>query len=135
MVWSGSLSNIFAVLSIITVVDIARPPSYLMGGKLATIVPWVSLSVGVNIIVTAMICFRLMQMRARMREALSPEMARTYTNVAAILIESAAPLSILGVGVVVTSAQNGPLTFAFGYVWNMFCVESYSFPTHFWEFA
>jgi hypothetical protein len=115
---------IFAVLSIVTVVKIAQPPSYLLGGKLITVVPWVSLSVGLNILVTAMICFRLLRMRARMREVLPLEMSRTYTNVAAILVESAAPLSILGIGVVVTSAQNGPLTFAFGYVWNMFCVES-----------
>jgi hypothetical protein len=112
------------VLSIVTVVEVALPPSYLLSGKLITVVPWISLSVGLNIILTAMICYRLMRMRMHMREVLPPELSRTYTTVAAILIESAAPLSILGIGVVVTAAQNGPLMFAFGYVWNMFCVES-----------
>ena len=61
-----------------------------------------------------------------MREILSPETSRMYLSVAAMLIESAAPLSILGICLVVTAAQGGPLTFAFGYVWSMFCVESKS---------
>ena len=112
------------MLAIVTVVKIALPPSYLLSGKLETVVPWISLSVALNIIVTGMICFRLLRMRARMQEVLPLEMSRTYTNVVAILVESAAPLSILGIGVIVTSAQNGPLMFPFGYVWNMFCVES-----------
>jgi len=97
--------------------------------------PWISLSVGLNIIVTSMICFRLLRMRAVLREVLAPEMARMYTNVAAMLVESAAPISILGIGVVITSARNGPLAFAFGYVWNTFYVESESFPAYFYEYA
>jgi hypothetical protein len=90
-------------------------------------VPWVSLSVGLNIIVTSMICFRILRMRALTQEALSPEMSKMYTSIVAMLIESAAPLSIIGIGLVVTSAQKGPLVFAFGQVWTMFCVES-AFP-------
>jgi hypothetical protein len=41
-----------------------------------------------------------------------------------MLIESAAPLSILGIGLVVTAAQKSPIMWAFGYVWSIFCVES-----------
>ena len=123
------------MLAIVTVVKIALPPSYLLGGKLKSVVPWISLSVSLNIIVTAMICFRLLRMRARMREVLPPEMSRTYTNVAAILVESAAPLSILGIGVIVTTVQNGPLIFPFGYVWNIFGVESQSSCAHYCEYV
>jgi hypothetical protein len=96
--------------------------------KLDVGVPWISLSVGLNILVTSMICFRLLRMRAVLREALAPEMARAYTNIAAMLVESAAPISILGIGLVITSAWNGPLAFAFGYVWNTFYVEFRVFP-------
>ena len=95
--------------------------------------PWISLSVGLNIIVTSMICFRLLRMRAALREVLAPEMARVYTNIAAMLIESAAPISILGIGVVITYARDAALAVAFGYVWNTFYVESKSFPAHFYE--
>jgi hypothetical protein len=125
----------FTVLEITAIVQLAQPRSSFLDGKLHVGMPWISLSVGLNIVVTSMICFRLLRMRAVLREVLAPEMARMYTNVAAMLIESAAPTSILGVGVVITSARNGALAFAFGYVWNTFYVESESFPAHFYEYA
>jgi len=110
-----------------TTVETALPnSSFLRAANL--VVPWVSLSVGLNIIVTSMICFRLLQMRAVVREALTSEMSRVYTSIAAILIESAAPFSIIGIGVVVTAAQKGPLIFAFAYIWGMFCVGSFRSP-------
>ena len=115
----------FSVLAILTVLESAIPNMSLMNGKPARLaVPWFSLSVSLNIIVTSMICFRLLRTRARARDVLSPEMSRTYTSTVAMLIESAAPLSILGIGVVVTTAQKSPLMWAFAWVWTMFCVES-----------
>jgi hypothetical protein len=113
------------VLAILTVLESAMPNMSLMNGKPARLaVPWVSLSVSLNIIVTSMICFRLLRTRALARAVLSPEMSRTYTSTVAMLIESAAPLSILGIGLVVTAAQKSPLMWAFACVWSMFCVES-----------
>jgi hypothetical protein len=98
------------------------------GESIHLTVPRVSLSVSLNIIVTSMICFRVLRMRTIVREVLSPEMSRTYTSIVAILIESAAPFSILGIGLVVTAALELPLFLAFTYVWTMFCVESHAFP-------
>jgi hypothetical protein len=113
------------VVSIITLVECALPNISLLNGKpIQLAVPWALLSVSLNIMLTAMICFRLMRMRALTREVLSPEMSRMYTSIAAMLVESAAPFSILGIGLVVTAIQKGPLVFAFGYVWTTFCVES-----------
>ncbi len=118
-----------AVLAIIAVVESALPNSSLLNGRPVRLaVPWVSLSVGLNIIVTSMICFRLLRMRALTREVLTPEISKVYTSVAAMLIESAAPFSIIGIGVVVTAAQKGPLIFAFAYIWGMFCVGSFRSP-------
>jgi hypothetical protein len=85
--------------------------------------PWVSLSVGLNIIVTSMICFRILRMRALLRQVNCPAtLSKMYTNVAAMLIESAAPFTILGIGLLVTMVNDGPLIYGFGYVWTMFCV-------------
>jgi hypothetical protein len=115
----------FAVVSIMTVVESAIPgTSMLKGEPIELAVPWVTLSVSLNIIVTSMICFRLLRMRARIRQVLSPEMSSAYTSIATMLIESAAPFSVVGIGLVVTAAQQGPLVFAFGYVWSIFCVKS-----------
>ena len=120
----ASLSLCITVISIITVVESATPGiSYLEGKMIHLALPWVALSVSLNVIVTSMICFRLLRMRALVREVLSPEMSRMYTSIAAILIESAAPLSILGIGFIITGAQDKPFVFAFAFVWSMFCVE------------
>jgi hypothetical protein len=86
-------------------------------------VQWIALSVSLNIIVTSMICFRLLRMRALLRQVLNSEMSRMYTNIAAMLVESSAPLSIIGVGLLVTSAHNGQLVHTFAYVWAMFYVS------------
>jgi hypothetical protein len=124
-----SLSSFFSVLSVITLVEYALPGTSLLTGEpLHLVVPWVTLSVSLNVVVTSMICFRLLRMRALMREVLSPEMSRMYTSIAAMLIESAAPFSVLGIGLVITAALKTLLVPAFGYVWTMFCVESQPSP-------
>ncbi|KAF8264498.1 hypothetical protein EI94DRAFT_1772636 [Lactarius quietus] len=111
-----------SVLVIITIVESALPNSFLLNGKPANFgVPWVSLSVSLNVLVTTLICWRLLRMRSLTRELLAPELSRTYTSIAAMLIESAAPFTVLGIGLVVTEAQGGPLAIAFSYVWGMFC--------------
>jgi hypothetical protein len=124
-------STCFAVISIISIVETALVQAHLSttnrnAAHLGAL--WVSLSVGLNVIVTFMICFRLLRMRALTRSALSPEMSSMYTSVTAMLIESAAPFSILGIGLVITGTQNKPPLFAFCFVWGMFCVESSLFP-------
>jgi hypothetical protein len=117
----------FAAFVILMVVACALPhlpfPSVLRD-TLQNGVQWVSLSVSLNIIVTSMICFRLLRMRALLRQVLGPEtLSGMYTNIAAMLVESAAPFSIIGIGVLVTSVHNGPLFYAFGFVWTMFSVR------------
>jgi hypothetical protein len=121
------LASFFAAFVILMVVACALPhlpfPSVLRD-TLQNGVQWVSLSVSLNIIVTSMICFRLLRMRALLRQVLGPEtLSGMYTNIAAMLVESAAPFSIIGIGVLVTSVHNGPLFYAFGFVWTMFSVR------------
>ena len=113
----------FAVLAIVTVVSSTLPA---LKGKLQVGVPWVTLSVSLNIIITSIICFRLLRMRALMREALSTNMSKSnmYTSIAVMLVESAAVFSIIGIGLIVMAARNDPLTFVFSHVWSMFSVES-----------
>jgi hypothetical protein len=126
------LALFFSVSATITLVDYAIPGTSMLSGEpvhLAML--WTSLSVGLNVIVTSMICFRVLRMRTIVREVLSPDMSRMYTSIVAMLIESAAPFSILGIGLVVTAALKVPLFVAFAYVWSMFCVESRSSPAPF----
>lgn len=45
-----------------------------------------------------------------------------------MLIKSAMPFLIFGIGVVVTAVQKGLLIFAFAYIWGMFCIGSFRSP-------
>ena len=112
-----------------SVLDWALPHVSILNTTLRGGLPWISLSVSLNTIVTLMICFRLLRMRALLRQELGPEMSTAYTNIAAMVVESFAPFSIIGIGVLVTVAHDGPLSYAFGYVWTMFYVE-YSSPAY-----
>jgi hypothetical protein len=69
-----------------------------------------------------------------MREV-RPEMSKTYLSIATMLIESAAPFTIIGFGLVIVAAQNGPLIDVFCYMWSVFCVESDSFHAPFRRIA
>ena len=125
------------MLAIFTIVETALPDrSVLNGGNPVHLaVAWISLSVSLNIIVTLMICFRLLRARALTLGALSPEMSGMYTSIVAVLIESAAPFSVIGIGLVVTTAKTSPLTYAFSDIWSLFCVESKSSHAPFCENA
>jgi len=97
--------------------------SQLKGKPALLAVPWFALSLCLNVTVTSMICFRILRMRALTRATLSSEASSMYTSVATILIESAVPFSILGIGLVITVAMNVGPSFAFAYIWSIFCVE------------
>lgn len=63
-------------------------------------VPWISLSSGLNIIVTALIAGRILYVRYKYGRVLSQASGHStfsYTGVVAILVESALPLSIVGI--------------------------------------
>ena len=111
------------MLVILSVLDWVLPHVYILDTTPRGGIPWVSLSVSLNIIVTSMICFRLLRMRALLRQVLGSETSRTYTNIAAMIIESFAPFTLIGICVLVAMAHNGSLSYAFGYVWTMFYVE------------
>ena len=56
-----------------------------------------SMTIGTNIFVTTLITYRLIRARLEVSKLTSMENTRVYTGTVAILIESAAPLSIFGI--------------------------------------
>ena len=109
--------------------------TFILHGKpIHPLVPLASMSVGLNVIITSMICFHILRARALTREV-RPELCNTYTSVVTMLIESAAPFTILGIWLVILAVQNGPLVDALCYVWSVFCVESKSFHAPFRKFT
>ncbi|KAJ7240190.1 hypothetical protein C8J57DRAFT_1371741, partial [Mycena rebaudengoi] len=87
-------------------------------------IPWLVLTIVFNILVTGMIGFRLISLSRSMRNVLSKERADVYVGVTAILVESAAPFTLLGIEYLVTYIRNDPQVLAFADVWGMFCALS-----------
>lgn len=72
-------------------------------------IPYWSISTSLNILVTSLIVLRLLAIRSRTRAALSRYHARTYTSVAAMLVESAALYSCTALLFIITYARNSSI--------------------------
>lgn len=84
-------------LSIVTIVSDAANNSPLARYNATTLSAWVILSVSFNCLATLLILYRLYRTRRRVRALISAKDLSVYLGVAAILIESALPLSIAGI--------------------------------------
>ncbi|KAH6903183.1 hypothetical protein BKA70DRAFT_1301832 [Coprinopsis sp. MPI-PUGE-AT-0042] len=60
-----------------------------------------SLLVGLNILITAIISFRLIRAHRKLGKVLPHTNHKLYLNIVAILVESAAPLAIFGIGLII----------------------------------
>lgn len=108
-------------MAIVSTVQSALPGDNLFGGSTANfLLCWVALSVSFNILVTIIICARLLIAHSRLKSLLGTEDLKTYTGVVAILVESALPLSITGIAFVVSIAKNSETEIAFACVWGTF---------------
>ncbi|KAF7330354.1 hypothetical protein MVEN_02473700 [Mycena venus] len=86
--------------------------------------PWLSLTIAFNIITTTMIVLRLFLVSRSMRAVLAKDRAEVYTGVIAILVESAAPFSLLGIGYLITYVRGDPEALWFANVWGSFVALS-----------
>ncbi|KAL4253857.1 hypothetical protein ABKN59_004223 [Abortiporus biennis] len=88
-------------------------------------VPYSSLTVAVNGLVTLSICYRLFTMRRRMQSfGLGNHETDVYTGIAAMMIESAAPVTICGIMYSVTYSKHIPLAIAFASIYGSVMVLS-----------
>ncbi|KAJ6468413.1 hypothetical protein C8R45DRAFT_470306 [Mycena sanguinolenta] len=83
-------------------------------------VPWLVLTITFNILTTSMIALRLTFISRSMRNVLSKERAQVYTGVIAILVESALPFTLLGIGYLITYIREDPQALAFADIWGAF---------------
>lgn len=70
--------------------------------------PYWSLSIALNIILTMMIVGRILWVKRSIRQALGDQHTRTYTSIAAMLIESAAMYSATALVYIICYALNSP---------------------------
>lgn len=87
-------------------------------------VAYFSLSVSLNIIVTTLICVRLLQASRGISAVLGRDSAKLYTSLTAILSESAALYSVSGIMFIIPYARNSQLTVVFGDIYGDVSVSS-----------
>ncbi|KAJ6629288.1 hypothetical protein B0H10DRAFT_1939706 [Mycena sp. CBHHK59/15] len=83
-------------------------------------IPWIVLTITFNILVTGMIAVRLLSMHAKADKVLGTETTKKYTGLLAILVESALPFTLLGIGYLVTYTKEVPESLAFADIWGCF---------------
>ncbi|KAL0961080.1 hypothetical protein HGRIS_006063 [Hohenbuehelia grisea] len=121
LLWLGSIA-----MGTITAVQSAIPGSDFFRQQTNFAIPWVVLSVALNLFCTAVIALRLLKARSAMRDvgALQDGELKTYTGVIAILVESALPFSILGIVFAITLGQNNAASPSLAFIWGTFCALS-----------
>ncbi|EJD47714.1 hypothetical protein AURDEDRAFT_136532 [Auricularia subglabra TFB-10046 SS5] len=95
------------VMSILTVYQLAQPGAHFFSDiGLQMTLPYFSLSIALNIILTAMIVTRLVMARRSLKEIQDEEQARIYTGVVAMIVESASLYSTFSVVFIATYSVN-----------------------------
>ncbi|KAJ3910394.1 hypothetical protein F5879DRAFT_378873 [Lentinula edodes] len=112
-------------MSILLIYESAQPgANFFVGHAVDFGVPYISLTISLNIIVTGLICGRLLYLRNEVNKILGPTHAKMYTSIIAILVESAALFTILGIVYVVVYARKSQTSIALVQVWGDFCAIS-----------
>ena len=115
-------------MGVVTLVQSAIPgANFFKGAPVNFGVPWASLSVSLNIVVTCLISYQLLSARHQLKKTLPAESLQMYTGITAILVESALPFSVMGIIFAVTYGKNMDVGPAFLFVWATLCVSSRSF--------
>ncbi|KAJ7510321.1 hypothetical protein B0H11DRAFT_2269720 [Mycena galericulata] len=83
-------------------------------------IPWLALTITFNVVTTSMITYRLLTVGRSMQQVLGKERAEVYTGVVAILVESALPFTLLGIGYLITYVRSEPEALAFADIWGCF---------------
>lgn len=112
------------VLAVFELATSFTPGGFFFGAKSINFgTPYYSMTIGLNIIVTALICYRMLSLSKLVKAAMGEENARLYTSVAAIMVESAAPYSLTGLVFLIPYARSSMISVAFGQVWAKFTVS------------
>ncbi|TFK32146.1 hypothetical protein BDQ12DRAFT_775032 [Crucibulum laeve] len=105
-------------LAIIVLVVVGKPGGNFFGGKAINFgTPYYAITISMNILITLLICLRLRYQSKSVRRALGKDDAKIYTSVSTMLIESAAPYTLVGIMFLIPYARGSQIAISFGQVW------------------
>lgn len=111
-------------LALLTLIKSALPNATLFSGRAETFgVPWVALAVTFNVIVTSLICGRILTAYFSMKRNGVNVSATERWGVIAILIESSLPFSVFGVIFAALDGAGNQTVLAFADVWGNIVVS------------
>ncbi|EJD36507.1 hypothetical protein AURDEDRAFT_174466 [Auricularia subglabra TFB-10046 SS5] len=98
------------IMSIMATYQLAQPGAKFFSHiGLVMSLPYFSLSIALNLILTIMIATKLLLSRRRLMAILGPEHAKIYTGIVAMLVESAAVYSVFSILFIATFSINNSL--------------------------
>jgi len=83
-------------------------------------VAYTSISIGLNVVLTSLICGRIIHHGRQSRQYLGSTSSSTYYGIVAIIVESAIPYTLSGIAFVTVFALNSDLTILFLSIYVMF---------------
>jgi hypothetical protein len=96
-------------LSLFLIVELSRPGITLWSTiSINLAIPYWSISIGLNVIITTFIAGRLLYMRSRIQRAI-PGGGKDYVSITAMLVESAALYTVNGLFFLISYATNSPI--------------------------
>ncbi|KAI0821780.1 hypothetical protein BC628DRAFT_1328770 [Trametes gibbosa] len=112
-------------LGILTCYISGRPSADFFVGKSAQVaLAYSTVVIGLNAIVSALICARILWRARQMRGVLGEDVVRTYTGAVALIVESALPYTLFGIAYVVSLGLDSPTSILFLSIYVMFtCVS------------
>lgn len=87
-------------------------------------VAYVTVSIGLNVLVTSLICGRILYYAHRLRKQFGSAFAETYLSSAAVIIESALPYALFGIAFVVSYGMKSGTAFFFLLIYTMFMASA-----------
>ncbi|KAK7468587.1 hypothetical protein VKT23_003091 [Stygiomarasmius scandens] len=112
-------------MAILLIFESAQPgANFFQGHAVDFGVPYAALTISMNIIVTILICIRLLSFRNQVLQVLGHEHAKMYSSVMSVMIESALPFTVFGIAYVISYARHSPTSIAFVQVWGDFAALS-----------
>jgi len=111
-------------MALVSLVQSALPGSAFFSGQTVNFgVPWTALTVSLNVLLTAVITYRILRLRTKLSQSGQYETFSIYTGFAAIFVESALPFSILGIVYAVTYGREVDEAPFFSFVWGTLVVR------------
>ncbi|KAI0042029.1 hypothetical protein FA95DRAFT_1610537 [Auriscalpium vulgare] len=131
IVWSDFRVLIFpgilylATLGVVELWASGAPHSDFFAGLAAHLgLAYYSLSIGLNVVVTSIICGRLLWYARTAKHYLGADVSGAYFSVAALIVESALPYSMAGIAFLVSYGLNSEISILFLSIYVMFTAVS-----------